>query len=95
MNYLMASLKGIATVPLIEEQEETDFVIERLDLIIAKRNTKKNLVDGKYLAPSIKNKLEKHIDIFKSFHEVCPIKDAYFEMGQFDIQLLRQRQERT
>ena len=58
-----------------------------------KKKYKKNLVDGKYLAPSIKNKLEKHIDIFKSFHEVCPIKDAYFEMGQFDIQLLQTIEE--
>ena len=54
-----------------------------------KKKYKKNLIDGKYLAPSIKNKLERHIDIFKSFYEVCPIKDAYFEIGQFDIQLIK------
>ena len=53
-----------------------------------KKKYKKNLVDGKYLAPSIRNKLERHIDIFKSFYEVCPISSAFFEMGQFDIKLL-------
>ena len=49
---------------------------------------KKPNINGVWLAPSIKNKLERHMDIFKSFYEVCPIKDAYFEMGQFDIKLL-------
>ena len=53
-----------------------------------KKKYKKNLVDGKYLAPSIRNKLEQHIKIFESFYEVMPITSAVFEMGQFDIQLL-------
>ena len=44
-----------------------------------KKKYKKNLVDGKYLAPSIRNKLERHIDIFKSFYEVCPISSAFLK----------------
>ena len=49
---------------------------------------KKNLIDGKYLAPSIRNKLEQHIKIFNMYYKVIPITNAVFEMGQFDIQLL-------
>ncbi len=54
---------------------------------------KKNLVSGKYLAPSIKNKLEQHIKIFNMYYEVFPITNAVFEMGQFDIQLMQALEE--
>ena len=50
---------------------------------------KVNLIDGKYLAPSIKNKFEQHIKIFNMYYEVMPITNTIFEMGQFDIQLLQ------
>ena len=49
---------------------------------------KKNLVNGRYLAPSIRNKLEQHIKIFNMYYEVMSITSAVFEMGQFDIRLL-------
>ena len=58
-----------------------------------KKKYKKNLVDGKYLAPSIKNKLQRHIDIFNMYYEVMPITSAVFEMGQFDIQLMQALEE--
>ncbi len=58
-----------------------------------KKKYKKNLVDGKYLAPSIKNKLQRHIDIFNMYYEVMPISNAVFEMGQFDIQLMQALEE--
>ena len=50
---------------------------------------KKNLVDDKYLAPSIKNKLEQHIKTFNMYYEVMPISSVVFEIGQFDIQFLQ------
>lgn len=40
-------------------------------------------------APSIRNKRDRHIDIFKMYYDVVPITHAYFEMGQFDTQLLK------
>ena len=43
-----------------------------------KKKYKKNLVDGKYLAPSIRNKLERHIDIFKSFYDSFWLVDLPF-----------------
>ena len=58
-----------------------------------KKKYKKNLVDGKYLAPSIKNKLQRHIDIFNMYYEVIPITSAVFEMGQFDIQIMQALEE--
>ncbi len=58
-----------------------------------RKKYKKNLVDGKYLAPSIKNKLEQHIKIFNMYYEVIPITSAVFEMGQFDIQLMQALEE--
>ena len=58
-----------------------------------KKKYKKNLVDGKYLAPSIRNKLQRHIDIFNMYYEVMPISNAVFEMGQFDIQLMQALEE--
>ena len=54
---------------------------------------RKNLIDGKYLAPSIRNKLEQHIKIFNMYYEIFPITSAIFEMGQFDIQLLQALEE--
>ncbi len=53
-----------------------------------KHNYKINTIDGVWLAPSIKNKLQRHIDIFNMYYEAMPITSATFEMGQFDIQLL-------
>lgn len=40
-------------------------------------------------APSIRNKRDIHINLFKMYYEVCPITSATFEMGQFDTQLLK------
>lgn len=54
---------------------------------------KNNLIDGKYLAPSIKNKFEQHIKIFNMYYEVMPIANTVFEIGQFDIQLLQALEE--
>ncbi len=42
-----------------------------------------------WLAPSIKNKMERQIWLFEKYKEVFPITDAVFEMGQFDIQALK------
>ena len=53
-----------------------------------KKKYKKNLINDKYFAPSIRNKLDQHISIFRMFYEVMPIASATFEMGQFDIQLM-------
>ncbi|SFU57559.1 HNH endonuclease [Butyrivibrio sp. INlla21] len=40
-------------------------------------------------APSIRNKRDRHIDIFLMYHKVVPITKATFEMGQFDTQVLK------
>ncbi len=58
-----------------------------------KHNYKVNTIDGVWLAPSIKNKLQRHIDIFNMYYEVMPISNAVFEMGQFDIQLMQALEE--
>lgn len=40
-------------------------------------------------APSIRNKRDRHIDIFLRYIDVIPVTSAIFEMGQFDTQLLK------
>lgn len=42
-----------------------------------------------WLAPSLKNKKEQHIKIFKMYDEVCPITSVTLEIGQFDTQVLK------
>lgn len=46
-----------------------------------------------WLAPSLQNKADRHIDIILSFVKVAPISDVYVEVGQFDTQLLSAIQE--
>lgn len=44
-------------------------------------------------APSVRNKRDRHIEIFTRYNSVLPITDAVFEMGQFDTQVLKAVQE--
>ncbi len=44
-------------------------------------------------APSIRNKRDVHVALFKTYDEVMPITNAVFEMGQFDTQVLKAIEE--
>lgn len=44
-------------------------------------------------APSIRNKRDIHINLFKMYAAVTPITSATFEMGQFDTQILKAVEE--
>lgn len=46
-----------------------------------------------WLAPSLQNKADRHMDIVKSFASVAPVTDVYIEVGQFDIQVLAAMEE--
>lgn len=46
-----------------------------------------------WLAPSIKNKMNRHVDLLKSYIKVLPITSVIFEMGQFNTQLLKAIEE--
>ena len=46
-----------------------------------------------WLAPSLKNKADRQIDIIKRDCSVMPIKDVYVELGQFDTQVLQAIEE--
>lgn len=41
-----------------------------------------------WLAPSIANRKDRHVDIFRMHYEVCPITSVTLEMGQFDPAVL-------
>ena len=41
-----------------------------------------------WLAPSLKNKADRHVDIFRMYYEVCPVTKVTLEMGQFDPAVL-------
>lgn len=56
-------------------------------------NRKNNLICKDGFAPSIRNKRDRHIDIFKMYYDVIPISSAIFEMGQFDMQILKAMEE--
>ena len=40
-------------------------------------------------APSIRNKRDQHISLYRSYTEILPVGRAVFEMGQFDTQVLK------
>lgn len=46
-----------------------------------------------WLAPSITNKMERHIDLLKRYLELFPITEVIMEMGQFDTQMLKALEE--
>lgn len=46
-----------------------------------------------WLAPSIRHKMESHIEIFRMYNTVIPITTAVLEMGQFDTQVLKAIEE--
>lgn len=46
-----------------------------------------------WLAPSIRNKKDIHIHLFRQMYEAMPITSATFEMGQFDTQVLKAVEE--
>lgn len=41
-----------------------------------------------WLAPSLRNKAERHVDLIRRFSEVCPITSTVLEVGQFDTNVL-------
>lgn len=44
-------------------------------------------------APSIRNRRDVHIQLFRMYEAVCPITSGTFEMGQFDTQVLKAQAE--
>ena len=52
-------------------------------------NNRKGVVAKDGFAPSIRNKRDRHIDIFRMYWEVMPITSATIEGAQFDPQLLK------
>lgn len=59
----------------------------------ARFDNRKRHAEVKWLAPSLANKADRHIDIIKNFVAVAPITDVYVELGQFDVQVLTAVQE--
>lgn len=55
-------------------------------------NRKSTKPEG-WLAPSIRHKMEAHIEIFRMYEAVIPISLAFLEMGQFDTQVLKAIEE--
>ena len=54
-----------------------------------KLSNRRRLVVKDGFAPSIRNKRDRHIDIFKMYYSVMPITKAVIEMGEFDTQVLK------
>ncbi len=52
-------------------------------------DNRKGMIAKEGFTPSIRNKRDRHIDIFLMYHKVIPIIKATFEMGQFDTQLIK------
>lgn len=56
-------------------------------------NRRNNQMCKDGFTPSIRNKRDIHINLFKMYYEICPITKVIFEMGQFDTQLLKAIEE--
>lgn len=80
----------------IKHQDQLMYRRNRRSRLRHRKPKFKNKTDGKrltnkkegWLAPSIKNKADRHVDLIKRFREVCPILFATLEVGQFDIATL-------
>lgn len=46
-----------------------------------------------WLAPSIENKKDNHLRVFKKYYEVCPISSVTLEIGSFDTHAIREYEE--
>lgn len=46
-----------------------------------------------WLAPSLVNKKDNHLRVFKKYYEVCPITSATLEVGSFDTHAVREYEE--
>lgn len=57
------------------------------------QNRRNNQICKDGFAPSVRNKRDIHINLFKMYYDVMPITSATFEMGQFDTQLLKAIEE--
>ncbi len=42
-----------------------------------------------WLPPSIRNKAERHVDLAMRYLTVCPVRDIWIEVGEFDTTLIR------
>ena len=51
-------------------------------------NNRKSTKKEGWLAPALRNKADRHVDIVALFVKVAPITDVYFEGGQFDPAVL-------
>lgn len=57
------------------------------------KNRHDNQICKDGFAPSLRNKRDRHIELYRSYTELLPIKKAVFEMGQFDTQVLKAVEE--
>ena len=56
-------------------------------------NNRKGMISKDGFAPSIRNKRDVHIRLLQDFAQVIPVTSAVFEMGQFDTQVLKAKEE--
>ena len=59
----------------------------------ARWNNRKGRISEDGFAPSIRNKRDVHVALFKEYSKILPITSAVFEMGQFDTQVLKAVEE--
>lgn len=59
----------------------------------ARFSNRKGMITKDGFAPSIRNKRNVHVALYESYCRVIPITMATFEMGQFDIQVLKAVEE--
>lgn len=59
----------------------------------ARWNNRKGKISKDGFAPSIRNRRDTHLRLFESYRKVLPITSVVFEMGQFDIQVLKTIEE--
>ena len=55
----------------------------------ARWDNRRGMISRDGFAPSIRNKRDVHVRLYKEYYKVFPITKAVFEMGQFDTQVLK------
>ena len=105
--YVGISIKSEAKEYVSEQRDLLDDEKQRHDAQRKMRRTRRNRLryrkprfDNRrsskkegWIAPSLRNKADRHVDLIVNYASVCPITSVYLEVGEFDTMLLKAIQE--
>ena len=89
-----ALLKEDNNTPCVKHPETAPSAVQAVPVEVAESSWKP-IEAPKYLAPSIRNKADRHVDLLVAQVLCFPVRHLYVEMGDFDIAVLKALNEGT